>query len=70
MHTSERNQIYSLLSFIGNTPIVNIMTSLFPNTIGSLQTRPAEYFLKENGSIKMIRRPENFDDIISTYILD
>lgn len=30
MHTSERNQTCNLLNLIGNTPVVNIMTSLFP----------------------------------------
>lgn len=34
------------------------------------RVRPAEYLLKENGDIKLIRRSENFDDIISTFILE
>lgn len=70
MHTSERNQTYNLLNLIGNTPVVNIMTSLFPNTIISLQTRSVEYLLKKNASIKMIRRSENVDDIYPTCKLD
>lgn len=34
------------------------------------RVRPAEYLLKSNGDIKLIRRPENVDDILSTCILD
>ncbi|MNG73005.1 diaminopimelate decarboxylase [Serratia inhibens] len=34
------------------------------------RVRPAEYLLKKNGEIKVIRRAENFDDIISTCVLD
>lgn len=36
----------------------------------NLRTKPAEYILKEDGSIKMIRRAESFDDILSTCKLD
>lgn len=34
------------------------------------RVRPAEFLLKRNGEIKLIRRSENIDDIISTCILD
>lgn len=34
------------------------------------RTRPAEYLLLKNGEIKIIRRAEIFDDIISTCVLD
>jgi diaminopimelate decarboxylase len=36
----------------------------------NLRTKPAEYLLKEDGAIKIIRRAENFDDILSTCELD
>lgn len=34
------------------------------------RVRPAEYLLKQNAEIILIRRAENFDDIISTCIMD
>ncbi|EBJ5652463.1 diaminopimelate decarboxylase [Salmonella enterica] len=34
------------------------------------RVRPAEYLVKINGEIKIIRRGENFEDIISTCVLD
>ncbi|EBC4096407.1 diaminopimelate decarboxylase [Salmonella enterica] len=34
------------------------------------RVKPGEYLLEENGNVKMIRRPEKFEDIVSTFILD
>lgn len=36
----------------------------------NLRARPAEYLLMENDSIKMIRRAETFEDVLSTCNMD
>ncbi|EAO8183609.1 diaminopimelate decarboxylase [Salmonella enterica subsp. enterica serovar Newport] len=34
------------------------------------RVKPGEFLIEVNGNVKMIRRPEKFEDIVSTFILD
>lgn len=34
------------------------------------RVKPGEYLVEDDGSVRMIRRPEKFEDIVSTFILD
>ncbi|AYN28303.1 cysteine synthase family protein [Buttiauxella sp. 3AFRM03] len=60
MHTSERNQTCNLLNLIGNTPVVNIMTSLFPYT--DIKIKLESYnpggSIKDRVALKMITDAE------------
>lgn len=34
------------------------------------RVKPGEFLIEVNGNVKMIRRPEKFEDIVSKFILD